>query len=177
MFTNDKKLVLYDTFRYWLSPQDHLYTLARPSYVSGWLVDKHYELLPMGQTITANLYSQLLEHVWQVLKQKEPALINCKSVLSLHDNAKPHMAWWPRIPNSNLPGKHCTINLVPTDHHLFHSLDNHLRGKSFTNEADLQQVLTDFFTPKTPDFYCKGIAQLETLWQKVPDSNGDYFED
>ncbi|GFY74233.1 histone-lysine N-methyltransferase SETMAR [Trichonephila inaurata madagascariensis] len=67
--------------------------------------------------------------------------------------------------------------LAPSDYHLFHSLDNHLRGKSFTNEADRHQALTDFFASHAPEFYRKSIEQLETLWQKVLDADGDYFKE
>ncbi|GFS60985.1 histone-lysine N-methyltransferase SETMAR [Trichonephila inaurata madagascariensis] len=63
------------------------------------------------------------------------------------------------------------------NYHLFHSLDNHFRGKSFPYEADVHQALTDFFASHAPDFYRKGIEQLETRWQKVLDEDGDYFED
>ena len=52
----------------------------------------HYELLPTGQTITGDLYSQQLERVQQALRQKKPELLNRKGVLFLHDNARPHVA-------------------------------------------------------------------------------------
>ncbi|GFV46916.1 histone-lysine N-methyltransferase SETMAR [Trichonephila clavipes] len=68
-------------------------------------------------------------------------------------------------------------DLAPSDYHLFHSLDNYLRGKSFTNEADVGQALTDFFASHTSEFYRKGIEQPETRWQKVLDADGYYFED
>ncbi|GFY13367.1 histone-lysine N-methyltransferase SETMAR [Trichonephila clavipes] len=68
-------------------------------------------------------------------------------------------------------------DLAPSDYYLFHYLDNHLRGKSFTNEADVRKTATDFFSSYTPKFYRKGIEQLETCWQKVLDAVGDYFED
>ncbi|GFT15650.1 histone-lysine N-methyltransferase SETMAR [Trichonephila clavipes] len=70
-----------------------------------------------------------------------------------------------------------SLNLVPSDYHLFHSLDSYLRGKSFTNEADVHQALTDLFASHTPEFYYKGIEQLETRWQKVLDDDDDYFKD
>ncbi|GFW04516.1 histone-lysine N-methyltransferase SETMAR [Trichonephila clavipes] len=57
------------------------------------------------------------------------------------------------------------------------SLDDHLRGKSFTNVADVRQDLTDFFASHTPEFNRKGIEQLEPRWQKVLDGDSDYFED
>src|SRR5215813_3425618 len=89
---------------------------------------------------------------------------------------------WPGIPYSDLAGRLCAILLTQLT--LLHQittfstpLGNHLRGKSFTNAAGLRQELTNFFASKTPEFYRKGIAQLETRWQKVLDADGAYFED
>ncbi|XP_076057162.1 histone-lysine N-methyltransferase SETMAR-like [Oratosquilla oratoria] len=132
--------------------------------------------------VTGDLYSQELKRVQQALRQKEPALVNRKGVLFLHDNARPdvtrvvrdtiqQLGWETLCHPPYLP------DLAPSDYHLFHSLDNHIRGKSFTNEADLRQALTDFFTSKTPEYCRKGIEQLETRWKKVLDADGDYFED
>ncbi|KAF2346897.1 Origin recognition complex subunit 5 [Trinorchestia longiramus] len=106
------------------------------------------------------------------LRQKEPALVNRKGVLFLHDNARPHAAPVVRDTIQQLEWETLchplySSGLAPSDYHLFHSLDNHLRRKSFTNEADLRQALTDFFASKTPEFYRKGIEQLETRWQKL----------
>jgi len=67
-------------------------------------------------------------------------------------------------------------NLGPTDYHLFYSLDNHLRGRSFANEGDLRNALTDFFASKTADFHHQGIVQLQERWKKVLDADGAYFE-
>ena len=194
VLTSDEKWVLYDTpkrSKHWLSSQDTVPHTARPPMhprkimLCIWWTSRqvvHYELLPTGQTVTAVLYSQQLERVQQALQQKEPALVNRKVVLFLHDNARPHIARLARDTIQRLRWETLchppySPDLAPTDYHLFHSLDNHLRGKSFTSEADLRQALTDFFASKTPEFYRKGIAQLETRWQKVLDADGDYFED
>ena len=194
VLTSDEKWVLYDTpkrSKHWLSSQDTVPHTARPPMhprkimLCIWWTSRqvvHYELLPTGQTVTAVLYSQQLERVQQALQQKEPALVNRKGVLFLHDNARPHIARLARDTIQRLRWETLchppySPDLAPTDYHLFHSLDNHLRGKSFTSEADLRQALTDFFASKTPEFYRKGIAQLETRWQKVLDADGDYFED
>lgn len=42
------------------------------------------------------------------------------------------------------------LNLVKTDYHHFHSLDNHLRRKSFANETDLRRNTEKTKTPKKP---------------------------
>ncbi|GFX17621.1 histone-lysine N-methyltransferase SETMAR [Trichonephila clavipes] len=128
------------------------------------------------------MYSQQLEHAQQALHQKESALVNRKGVLLLHDNARPHVA---RVARNTIQRHGWEIlchpsyspDLATSDYYLFHSLDNHLSGKSFTNEADVPQAFTDFFASHTPEFYRKGIEQLQTRWQKVLDGDGDYFED
>ncbi|GFU31201.1 histone-lysine N-methyltransferase SETMAR [Trichonephila clavipes] len=87
---------------------------------------------------------------------------------------------WPGIRYSDLVGRLKAIlltHLAPLDYHLFHSLNNYLSGKSFTNEADVRKALTDFFASHTPEFYLEGIEQLETRWKKVLDADGNYFED
>ena len=142
----------------------------------------HYELLPTGQTITGDLNSQQLERAQQALHQKEPPLVNRKGVLFLHDNAKPHVARAVRDTIQQLGWETLchppySLDLAPNDYHLFHSLDNHFLGKSFTNQTDLRQALTNFYASKAPEFYRKGIKQLKTRWQKVLDADGDYFED
>ncbi|GFU63328.1 histone-lysine N-methyltransferase SETMAR [Trichonephila clavipes] len=136
----------------------------------------HYELLPTDQTVTADLNSQQLERVQQALHQKEPELVNRKGVLLLHDNARPHVARVARKTIQQLDWETLchhpySPDLASSEYHLFHSLDNHFRGKSFTNEADVCQALTDFFASHTPEFYRKGIEQLETCWHKVLDKN------
>ncbi|KAF2345186.1 Transposase type 1, partial [Trinorchestia longiramus] len=76
-----------------LTPQDRLCTYARLCFV--WWTGRqvvHYVLLPTGQTVTGDLYSQQLKRVQQTLRQKEPALVNRKGVHFLHDNSRPHVA-------------------------------------------------------------------------------------
>ena len=122
----------------------------------------HYELLPTGQTITGDLYSQQLEHAQQALRQKEPSLVNRKGILFFHGNTRPHVVRVVRDTIQQLGWETlCHLlyspDLVPIDYHLFHSLDNHLHGKSFTNETYLCQALANFFASKAPEYKRKGI--------------------
>ncbi|GFW04303.1 histone-lysine N-methyltransferase SETMAR [Trichonephila clavipes] len=49
-------------------------------------------------------------------------------------------------------------DLAPSDNHLYHSLDNHHRGKFFINKADVRQALTDFFASRIPpSFTARGL--------------------
>ena len=77
----------------------------------------HWELLPRGTTITAELYCQQLDRVKERLREQT-------QVFLLHDNARPHIArltcqkiadlgWTP------LPHPPYSPDLAPTDFHLF----------------------------------------------------------
>ncbi|GFU92484.1 histone-lysine N-methyltransferase SETMAR [Trichonephila clavipes] len=83
----------------------------------------------------------------------------------------PHTLWKSISNNEWQPVYRChppySPDLAPSYHHLFHSLENHIRCKVFTNEAGVCQALFAFHTP---EFNYKGIEQLETRWQKVLDA-------
>ncbi|GFS99781.1 histone-lysine N-methyltransferase SETMAR [Nephila pilipes] len=122
-----------------------------------------------GQTVIMDLYSQQLDSGQQTKQQKKPAQVNRKDVLFFHDNSEPHVSQIFRDIIQRLDWKTLchpsdSSDLTPLDYHLFHSLDNNLREKVFTNEANLRQALTDFFASQFPKFYCKEIEQLETRW-------------
>ncbi|GFW11282.1 histone-lysine N-methyltransferase SETMAR [Trichonephila clavipes] len=140
VLTSDEKWVLYDTpkrSKHWLSPQDTDPHSARPPVhprkimLCIWRTCCqviHYKLLPTGQMVTADLYSQQLESVQQALHQKEPALVNRKGALLLIDNARTHVARVSRNTIQRLDWETLchplySTDLPPSNYHLFHSLD------------------------------------------------------
>lgn len=141
----------------------------------------HYEFLNHGQTVTSALYVEQLERVQHMLLQKQPALINRKKVVFLHDNAKPHIAKFTREKISALnweilPHPPYSPDISPTDYHLFLSLDNHIRGKQFKNREEVKLEVDNFFASKDKDFYKKGIYKLLSRWRNVLNCEGDYFD-
>ena len=68
-------------------------------------------------------------------------------------------------------------DLAPTDHHLFRSLSNFLKEKSFDNFEQLKLEINTFFDSRSPDFYAKGILELPDRWSKVIDIEGEYLQD
>jgi histone-lysine N-methyltransferase SETMAR len=122
------------------------------------------------------VYSEQLERVHEKLKTKEPALVTCKGVVLLHDNAKPHVAkvthetiirlgWETLVHPPYYP------DIAPSDYHLFHSLDNHLRGRHFRTLDDVKTALDGFFASHSKEFYHIGVHGLPSRWQKVLDGN------
>lgn len=134
----------------------------------------HWELLPKGSTITADLYCQQLERVAANLKGKQD------KVYFLHDNARPHVALSTKkklmkLNWTVLPHPPYSPDLAPTDYHLFRSLANQLNGKRFEDEESLETFIGDFFDNKSPGFYKDGILSLPKRWRKVVNNGGAYY--
>ena len=51
-----------------------------------------------------------------------------------------------------------------------------LRGKKFRNINEMRRSLTEFFELKDQAWYRRGIYKLEEQWQKLIESDGEYFD-
>ena len=136
----------------------------------------HWEILPDGCTITADLYCQQLNCVAAKLKEKQDR------IYFLHDNARPHVAKSTRqkllsLGWMTIPHPPYSPDLAPTHYHLYRSLSNYLREKKFNDESQIKMDLLNFYDQKTQDFYESGILSLPERWQRVTDSNGAYILD
>jgi hypothetical protein len=76
-----------------------------------------------------------------------------------------------------LPHPPYSPDLAPSVYHLFRSLSNNLRGVSFNNDAEIQNWLDEFFTPKPADFFKRGIESLPERWEAVDNNGGEYIID
>jgi [histone H3]-lysine36 N-dimethyltransferase SETMAR len=186
LITGDEKWVLYVNYthrRQWLSPGQTGVATPKadlhPKKVMlsvWWGVNGiiHWEVLPNGCTITADLYCQQLDRIAEKLKGKQDR------IYYLHDNARPHVAkstcekllklGWITIPHPPY-----SPDLAPTDYHLFRSLSHHLAEKKFDNENDLKMDIANFFDQKSKDFYERGILSLPERWRQVIDTSGTYI--
>ena len=70
-----------------------------------------------------------------------------------------------------------SLDLAPSDYHLFRSLKHFLRGKPFINYDDLKTAVTNFFASQSLEFWMKGIEDLPNRWEKVINCDGDYITD
>lgn len=142
----------------------------------------HFELLPSNRTVTAEIYADQLERVQASLIESHPALVNRKGVILLHDNARPHVAKMVhekivQLGWEVLAHPAYSPDLAPTDYHLFRALQNHLHGKSYEKDDDIQNDIQHFFDSKPPTFYETGFCQLVQRWRYVIDNNGAYYVD
>ena len=159
LITGDEKWVLYINYEYhrqWLSasqtgvvtPKPDLHT--KKVMLSVWWSVRgiiHWEILPDGCTITADLYCQQLDRVAAKLKGKQDR------IYVLHDNARRHVAkstrhkllslGWITIPH--IP---YSPDLPPTDDHLYRSLSNYLMEKKIQRREPNQNGSPQLLRPK-----------------------------
>ncbi len=128
----------------------------------------HYELLPEGKTVNADLYRRQLTTVMEKLRQ----LSRRTTSRFLHNNAAPHTA---KVTKETLealgfwvlPHPPYSPDLAPSDFHLFRSLRWFLRDKTLETEQEVRRVLDDFFASKDIIFYQRGIHCLVQKWKDV----------
>ena len=118
-----------------------------------WVVRRitHWEFLPNGCDITADLYCQQLDRVSAKLQGKQDR------VYFLYDNARPHVAKSTRkkllkLGWITIPHPPYSPDLAPTDYYFNRSLSDYLQEKKIDDENDLQMRLVKFFGQKLRDF-------------------------
>ena len=104
------------------------------------------------------------------------------AVILLHDNSRPHVAQLTQQKVAQLgwevlPHPLWSLDLAPSDYHLFLSLRNYLCNKHYEDFDELKSDLTAFFESKPGSFYRRGIELLPERWAKVVENNGDYIVD
>lgn len=137
----------------------------------------HWELLQQGQTITAEIYCEMLDRVSEALAEKRSYRQN---TIFLQDNARPHTA---RITQQKLAQLGWEVlehppyspDLAPSDYKAFLSLQNWLNGKEFATEAELRQSIQDWVDSRSAGFWVMGFVDLPNRWEKVIEYEGDYF--
>jgi hypothetical protein len=89
------------------------------------------------------------------LSRKYPALVNRRRVLLQQDNASPHTA---RKTNGKLreldaterlPHPDYSLDLAPSDFHLFRAMAHFMRGRSFKTIEDVKMGCLQFFPQRT----------------------------
>ena len=142
----------------------------------------HYEFVPDGHGVNAELYCSQLERMYAALTRRYPALVNRKRVLMQHDNAPPHKAKMTtdKIQQLDaielLPHPAYSPDLAPSDYYLFRSMAHFLRGRRFDNLEQVENGVQEFFASKDKEWYQHGIQELAERWTKTIDHDGLYFE-
>ena len=141
----------------------------------------HFELLKMGQTVTADIYCQQLERLHEALIAKRPAMVNRRRIILQQDNARPHTAKVTQLKIKSfdwdiLSHPPYSPDIAPSDYHLFRSLQHFLAGKCFDDIDAVKNALLEYFDSKKPSFYQEGIENLVQRWTDVINNDGDYID-
>lgn len=192
IITGDEKWVVYNNVkrkRSWSKKDEKAQSTSKAEIhqkkvmLSVWWDYKgivYYELLPSNTTINSDVYCQQMDKLNASLQEKRPELVNRKGVVFHHDNARPHTSLVTRqkliqLGWDVLPHPPYSPDLAPSDYHLFRSLQNHLNGKTFNSNQDVQTELERFFASKDQHFYERGIMLLPERWKEVVEENGQYI--
>ena len=140
----------------------------------------YMDFLTKRRTIKAEYYSALLEGpVKTVIRNKRKRAQT--SVSFLQDNARPHMAartmgTIQKLKWNVLPHPSYSLDLAPSDYHLFGPLKKHLGGKRFRNNEEVIQDVQEWLHWQPKDFFLSGIHKLPDRWRKCIANQGSYVE-
>jgi len=137
--------------------------------------------MPMGNTVTSAMYADLLKnHLHPAIKSKRHGLLST-GVLLQHDNAWPHTAHSPIATIQDLsfeclPHPPYSLDLAPSDFHVFGPLKEAMGGKSFRSDKEVKQMVHKWLPSQPKDFFSRGIHALLKCWNTCMECNGDYVE-
>jgi len=75
-----------------------------------------------------------------------------------------------------LPHPPHSLDLAPSDYHLFGPLKEHLDGKRFRNNEEVIQDVQEWLHWQPKDFFLSSICKLPDHWRKCIAKQGDYVE-
>lgn len=192
--TGDEKWIYFENpkrRKSWVNPGEPSTSTARPNrfgkktMLCVWWDQKgviYYELLKPGETVNTNRYRQQMIDLNRALREKRSEYGKRQhKVILLHDNAPSHTAKRVRetieaFSWEILAHAAYSLDLAPSDYHLFASLGHALAEQHFNSYENVRKWLDNWFASKEELFFWRGIHTLPERWEKCINSNGDYFE-
>ena len=139
------------------------------------------DYLEKGRRINSARYSDLLaNNLKPSVRTKRQGLLS-KKVLLLHDNARPHTAS-QTVETINHLGFEVleqpaySPDLAPSDYHLFGPLKNALRGRRFSTDKEVREVVHKWLRDQPKTFFLEGIHKLVDRWTKCIEKERNYVE-
>jgi histone-lysine N-methyltransferase SETMAR len=133
-----------------------------------------------GENVNSASYCEILLKLPDPIHRKLSGQV-ARGVLLHHDNARPHTvrATQERIQELQwefLEHPPYSPDLSPSDFHLFGSLKNHLGGKRFSDDEEVETEVRKWLGRQSKDFYVAGFDALVKRWDKCINVSGGYVE-
>ncbi len=136
--------------------------------------------IAVGRTVNSQYYHDFLQNnLRAALRKKRPHLL--EDLILLHDNATPHTAHvvqdlidsygWEILPHPAY-----SPDLSPCNFHLFPAFKMPMRGTRYNTLDEIKTAANHYTRQVVADTPAGGISQLPGRWNRVIESNGDYFE-
>ena len=130
------------------------------------------EYLPRGTMINDPYYASIIEQLRFVIVEKWRGKVSRGVLLLLHDNApidKCKIVQATVRQTGFIELNHCaySLDIAPSDYHLFSNLKKFLRLKNFSSDDEAVTTVEDYLTDLNSEFFCKGIQSLHDRWQHV----------
>jgi len=113
-----------------------------------------------------------------ILKEKHLRKVT-KGVLFLQDNAPVHRALAPQKKLAYLGFQFLdhppySLDLAPSDYHLFPGLKNELKGHHFSSDMEVIAAAETWLNGQPSEFFLSDLQKLEQWAKKCVEHHGDY---
>ena len=134
----------------------------------------HYSSLNPSESITSEKYTQQISEMHRKLEHLEPARVNRKGPILLHNNAWPHVSHASKV-------EQIGVQSFASSAIFNWPLANQLpqlfcRENASTTSKEAENAFLKFLKSWSTYLYATGINQLISHWQKCVDCNGSYFD-
>ena len=114
------------------------------------------------------------------IKQKRRGFLS-KTVLLLHDKARPHTAnatveTIQALHFETLSHPPYSPDLAPSDFHVFGPLNEALRGRHFSSDDEVKEAVHSWLRDQPKTFFSDGIQKLLCRYNTCIRLQGDYVE-
>ena len=147
-----------------------------------WWDQRSVRFLKPNETTTGAVYRTQLMGFSRALKEKRTHYYSRHDkVILLDDNALPYVAapvkiYWETLKWEVSPHPPYSLDIAPSDFHLFRSMTHDLSEQHFTSYENTKNRVDLWITLKDEVFFRRGIRMLPERWGKVVSSGGQYFE-
>lgn len=113
---------------------------------------------------------------WKFDRNDLSIVSNCRKVILLHDNARPHavFGYITKPVGTRMEGSP-TPDLASSDYYLLRSTQHDLGDTHFANYEEVKKWIAEWIELKDKQFYRRGIQLLPERWEKIIGSEGKYF--